>query len=311
MKRLLFATGVLLSTGVCAANPVNWAGTVVTPGVSANGWTGQLSPYAGSYGSSTYTVTPFDAAFTTTSNGSYGASLLAVAPGSSLELSFGGSGFATTSGSVNGGFNIGIQAGVGLDDVNYGSGQAGNPAADYNNPRVATVAVSQNGTNWEYLKYNGITGATAVEPNPADPSLYKWVSNSADASLINFDIPTNYFNSSSIGPDGVYAPGTVPSGTPVVNFSTPFLGTLSSFNGLSLDQVLTELDGSAGGTWLDVEGTGLSSINYIQFSVPSSASYSMFIQAVAGVVPEPGTLTLAMAGIPLLLGWRRRRSNGG
>ena len=315
MKRFIFTTGVLLSTGVCAAAPVNWASTVVTPGVNTNGWNGKVDAFAGSYSSHSYTVTPFDAAFTTTSSESYGAPLLAVTPGQSLELQFSGTGFATTSSAVNGGFTIGIQAGVGLADINYPNGQTGNPAADYNNPRSAIVAVSQDGSTWKYLQYNGVTGTIAVEPNPTNPSLYQWVDNSASASLIQFDIPTNYYNSSSVGPDGNYAPDTVSAGTPVADFSKPFLGTLASFNNESWSQVLDTLDGSAGGTWLNVTGTGFSSIDYVQFTVPSSASYSMYVQAVAGVVPEPGTLALVLAGIPLLLGWRRRDlsplSNGG
>ena len=43
MKGFIFATGVLLSAGVCAAAPVNWAGTIVTPGVAANGWNGKFN----------------------------------------------------------------------------------------------------------------------------------------------------------------------------------------------------------------------------------------------------------------------------
>ena len=312
MKGIIFATGVLLSAGVCAAEPVNWASTVVTPGVVTNAWNGQANAFAGSYGGASYTVTPFDGAFTTTASGSYGATLLPVAPGSSVELSFGPNGYAATGAAVNNGFTIGIQAGVGLTDTQYGSGVTGTTGGTPNNGnltnlREATVAVSQDGTTWKYLQYNGASGTTVVEPNPTDPSLYQWVSSSADASLIAFDIPSNYFNTSLIGPDGVYAPSTVASGTPVADFSKPFLGTLASFSNESWSQVITTLNGTAGGTWLDVAGTGLGAIDYIQFTVPSSATHPMYIQSVAGVVPEPAALAMFLSGIALLPLLRRRR----
>ena len=313
MKGFIFATGVLLSAGVCAAAPVNWAGTIVTPGVAANGWNGKFNAFAGSYGGASYTVTPFDGAFATTAGGSYGATLLAVAPGSSVELSFGANGYAAAGTAVNNGFTIGVQAGAGLIDTQYGSGVTGITGGtinngNYTNPREAFVAVSQNGTTWKYLQFNGISGNTAVEPNPADPSEYKWVSSSSAASLIAFDIPGNYFNSSRIAPDGNYAPGTVSAGTPVADFSRPFLGTLASFSNQSWSQLVTTLDGSAGGTWLNVSGTGLETINYIQFTVPSSAKYSMLIESVAGVVPEPATLAMLLSGVALLPLRRRRQS---
>jgi hypothetical protein len=308
MKSLFLASGVLLSAGVCAAEPVYWANTVVTPGVVTNNWNGRVNAYAGSYGSQSYTVTPFDAAFATTGSGAYGAQILAIAPGTSLELSFGSHGYAATSAAINdGGFNLGIQAGVGITDTNYGTGTTGTAAADYTNPREAVVAVSQDGNTWKYLQYNGVTGSTAVEPNPAAPSLYQWVADSAQASLISFDVPTNYFNSSSIGPDGVYAPGTVPANTPVADFSKPFLGTLSALSNQSWPQILNSLGGSAGGTWLDVAGTGLSSINYIEFTVPSSATSAMYVQAVVGVVPEPATLACLLVGMALPLLCRGKR----
>ena len=320
--RLGIATGIILSVGVCSAAPVQWAATIVTPGIQSNGWTGQVQSNAGYYsGSGSYTLTPFDAAFTTTSttaNGvTYPATLLPVAPGGSVKLAF-GSGGATTSSSINGGFTMGIQAGVGLEDTNYPHGQASSTATLYTNPREAFVSISQDGSTWKYLQYDGVTGNTAVEPNPANPSNYKWVGSEADASLINFDIPSNYFNPSdpsTVGPDGNYAPTAIPADTPTADFSQPFLGTLASFSNESWSQVLGTLNGSAGGTWLDTADSGLTTINYIQFSVPSTASNSMYIQAVAGVAPEPQALSMLL--IPLLalplIGrqatrrWRNRR----
>ena len=311
MMRVGIVTGILLSAGVCSAAPVQWATTIVTPGIQSNGWTGQVQSNAGYYsGYGSYTLTPFDAAFattsTTTANGvTYPATLLAVAPGDSVELAF-GSGGAVGDSSVNGGFTIGIHAGVGLNDSSYPNGQAyninTNPASMlYTNPREAFVSISQDGSTWKYLQYDGVTGNTAVEPNPANPSNYKWVGSEADASLINFDIPSNYFNPSdpsTVGPDGNYAPTTIAADTPTADFSQPFLGTLASFSSESWSQVLSTLNGSAGGTWLDTADSGLTTINYLQFSVPSTAGNSMYIQAVAGVAPEPQAFPMLL--IPLL-----------
>ncbi|MGC8559860.1 MAG: hypothetical protein ACP5O1_04190 [Phycisphaerae bacterium] len=319
MTRLGIATGILLSAGVCSAAPVQWAATIVTPGIQSNGWTGQVLSNAGYYsGSGSYTLTPFDAAFTTTlttANGvTYPATLLAVAPGDSVELGF-GSGGAVGDSSINGGFTIGIHAGVGLNDSNYPNGQTYNINTNptsmvYTNPREAFVAISQDGSTWKYLQYDDVTGDTPVEPNPTNPSDYKWVSSEADASLINFDIPSNYFNSSAIGPDGNYAPTTIATDTPIADFSKPFIGTLASFSSEDWSQVLGTLNESAGGTWLDTANSGLTTINYIQFSVPSSTATTtydpMYIQAVAGVAPEPQALPMLLIPILALPLVRRR-----
>ena len=70
------------------------------------------------------------------------------------------------------------------------------------------------------------------------------------------------------------APRTSPiSGCPTPKGSIPSTAHLFS-------TILTKLNGSAGGTWLDLSGTGLTQINYIQFSEPT------------GVVPDTDFLAL-------------------
>ena len=77
---------------------------------------------------------------------------------------------------------------------------------------------------------------------------------------------------------------------PVADFSRPFAGTLSDFNGLTYPQILQLLGGSGGGNWLDVTRTGLSSVEYVRFDVPAGAGDRLVLDAVTAV-PEPvGTL---------------------
>jgi hypothetical protein len=54
------------------------------------------------------------------------------------------------------------------------------------------------------------------------------------------------------------------------------------------------LGGSGGGTWVDVTGTGLGSVEYVRFDVPAGAGDRLVLDAVTAV-PEPA------AGLVLLL----------
>jgi hypothetical protein len=67
--------------------------------------------------------------------------------------------------------------------------------------------------------------------------------------------------------------------------------------------MLTLLNGSAGGTWLDVSGTGLSSVQFVRFEVPEGAATRMVVDAVTAV-PEPAAMGLMC--VPLLFLARRR-----
>lgn len=122
---------------------------------------------------------------------------------------------------------------------------------------------------------------------------------------IAFNIPANAFLDTALTYDSQfgYVSGAAGGSLPANPFK-PFNGSLSDFSGLSYSQMLTLLNGSAGGTWLDLAGTGLPSINYIRFDVPSTAQYQFFLDAVTAV-PEPASLGLFTLGSLLLL---RRRS---
>ena len=293
---------VLLSAGMVQANNTYyWANQIVNynPGTSsstysvgayyqnsgsyAGSWYGYLQPNGGAaYPSGSYTVTPFEAGYDNHN-------LLGIGPGGSVEFQFACP--VTTSTGINSGFNLGIHAGVGLNDASGSySGSTGAVAATYTYLREADVAISQDGTNWVYA-----TGTTG------------WTSNPSQASPIVFDIPSNYYNDASIAPDGS---GNVVQNDdyPTADFSAPFTGELSSFNGLDDYQaVLDELNGSAGGTWFDLNGTGLTNVEYVQLFVPDDANYNMYVQAVVGVAPEPKSLPLLFLGSMLLLNRRRKR----
>jgi hypothetical protein len=91
----------------------------------------------------------------------------------------------------------------------------------------------------------------------------------------------------------------------VADFSKPFTGTLSSLNGLTYPQIVGLLDGSAGGTWLDVSGAGLSSVAYVRFDVPAVEGQRLVLDAVTAV-PEPA---LGLSILPAIALLSRRRRN--
>jgi hypothetical protein len=153
-----------------------------------------------------------------------------------------------------------------LEDTT-GNGDNSNPAETYTNPRSATVLVSSDGSNWVSL------------------------------GSVNFTNPTNIYTDIS----GPYAETP---GTQLANFARPFLGDLSSFDGQSFAGTLSVLNGSAGGTWLDLSGTGLSQVTDIAFE--TDPGQLMYIDSVVGIpVPEPTSLGLLI--LPALVLRRNRR----
>jgi hypothetical protein len=156
------------------------------------------------------------------------------------------------------GRNLGVFANVGIVDSSQdGSGLAGSPPSifsqDLNGNNAfpqAVVSVSRDGVNYATL-------------NQGQP--------------IAFTNPANYYLDSNLSND------FQPLGTVAANPYKPFLGTLDTLSGQSYPQMKTTLNGSAGGTWLDLSGTGLASINYVRFSVPADATYHMVLDAVTGM----------------------------
>jgi hypothetical protein len=164
------------------------------------------------------------------------------------------------------GVTLGVHAGVGLIDTAFPAGQTTDPAAAYTDDRVATISVSNDGSTWVSL------------------------------GVKTFDLPSNYYAA------GVTTPSfdnTV--GTPA-DFFKPFTGSLTDFSNKDWPGVEAVLNGSAGGNWFDLSGTGLPEVNFVRFDVDNGNR--MFVDAVLGVaVPEP---TLAMLPAALILILRRR-----
>jgi hypothetical protein len=191
---------------------------------------------------------------------------------------------------IGAGAELGIHAAVGLNDSSYPNGQNSNPATTYTNPRQADIQVG-NGTTW------------------------------IDLGDQTFGVPTNIYTDA---PDPY---GATP-GTTLANFFQPFNGSLSSFNGEDFAQVLTTLNGSAGGTWFDLSSIGLSSIDEVRLS--TSDGEEMFLDSVVATsagstttsppsppppvttaVPLPGALAMGAMVAPLaLLSVRRRKTTG-
>ncbi|NNM87687.1 MAG: hypothetical protein HKL95_04120 [Phycisphaerae bacterium] len=127
---------------------------------------------------------------------------------------------------------------------------------------------------------------------------------------ITFENPTNYYTNSLVsvqsGPGYYYVQSSL--GTQPADWTKPFLGNLASFNGETYSQMVATLDGSAGGTWLNLASAGLSQVDVVQFSVPTGATYHMTLDSVAA--PEPNALELvglgivAMALMPRRARWR-------
>ena len=181
----------------------------------------------------------------------------------------------------SGGFEIGVWSNVGLDDINYPSGTTDTTASTLSPPSSAVVSVSADGTHWVTL-------------NGGNP--------------ITFSVPGNYYTNA--GPYDAAAPAN----PQFANFGQPFTGSLSSFNNEDYAQVLATLNGSAGGTWLDLDGTGLSQVGYIRFNGVASGD-ELHLNGVginsslagAQVVPEPASAGLLVLGAMCALGWRRNR----
>ncbi len=154
---------------------------------------------------------------------------------------------------------LGIFSTCGFVDSD-GNGDVGSTAATFGGG-LATVQVSQDGTHWFSLGQQ------------------------------NIDVPQNFYLNA--GPYDVVPPADSYRS----DYGLPYTGGLSAFANESDAQVIATLNGSAGGTWLDISSTGLSTIRYVDFSPPANApsNWQLAIEAVSTVgpsqVPEPGGIS--------------------
>ena len=171
---------------------------------------------------------------------------------------------------------IGVWENVGIADENYPNGQAGSPAFFYG-ANSAVVQVSPDNVTWYSL--NG-------------------------GSPILFGLPGNYFTN-AVTPFDANAPA-IPQ---YADFGKPFLGTQADFDGKTFSQILTLLDGSAGGNWLDLDSLPMvvTQVGYIRFSGTSELeidAVSINTAQQGAPVPEPASALLV--GIAFALSATRR-----
>lgn len=161
---------------------------------------------------------------------------------------------------------------------------------------------------------NGVvTAATAAGGGAAvfsrDAAIVSVSEDDATWVALNGGIPMDLTMPSNAFTDGVLSSSggiTVSGGTIPSNPFVPFTGTLSEFAGLSYPQMLTLLDGSFGGAWVDTGSAGIPEINYVRFDVPSGDR--LVLDAVTGV-PEPAGGAALLGGALVLLRRRARPTN--
>lgn len=136
-----------------------------------------------------------------------------------------------------------------------------------------------------------------------------------DLGIVTFNIPNLYYVNA-----GAYD-ANAPASPQLTDFGKPFEGTLASFNGKdfagTVDAFKVAAGGySGGGTWLDLSGTGLSQVGYVQFIEEDDGNpltdnrlaidaLSIANGAVGAPTPEPSGL-LCLLGAGLVLRRRRR-----
>ncbi len=86
-----------------------------------------------------------------------------------------------------------------------------------------------------------------------------------EGDLISFDIPANGFNG-----DGSDA-----------DYGKPHDLTVGELGGLPKAEIIARYDGSAGGTWLDLSGTGLDRVGYVRFEVDADQAFSFQLEGVS------------------------------
>ena len=172
--------------------------------------------------------------------------------------------------------NTGLVATITSGTVTASTAASGN-AATFSSD-AAIVSVSDDGTNWFAL-------------NNDQP--------------LDLTIPSNAFTDGTISSTGgIKVSGGIVPADPY----QPFTGTLKDFAGKNYPQMLTLFNGSFGGAWLDVSGTGLSEINFIRFDVPTGDRLVLDAVTATDAVPEPTTAGVLAIGAAALAVGRRRRS---
>ena len=327
-------SALLLSAGLGCVNAATasagvtyaYANQVISggSGTYTTGWNGELNSDAGTafsgptsgVGSGHYYLTPFEPAWVTAApaDSAYSPAVLAqVNPGSTLVLQFANGFAASTSAGLNSGFTLGIHAGVGITDTSpgatssstsySGTGVAGNPATTFNS-RISYLAVGD-GTHWAWFAGNSLNGAGTAVTGTQWTALSSALPSASDvptvAAEMAFNNPSAFYASTAVAPDGGNNTVTPSASTPLADPSLDFTGTLAAFNGEDYGQVMSTLNGSAGGNWFNLSTSGLGPVTQVAFVVPSGQA-KMYVQAVVGdATPEPASLGLLAVGATALL----------
>jgi hypothetical protein len=144
---------------------------------------------------------------------------------------------------------------------------------------------------WENIFLVAASGGVVGSPPSvfgADSAIVEVSANGTDfVSLgpVNFSVFGNHWADSP----GPYSktPGTLRA-----DFGRPFTGDLASLGGATYAEVLGFLDGTAGGTWIDLSPSGLDRVGWVRFS-GVAAGMTLEIDAV--------TINTALAGEPTLV----------
>lgn len=167
---------------------------------------------------------------------------------------------------------------------------------------------------WENVFLIQASGPAGTAKNPAVVGGADSATVEVSADGTNFvSIGSRTFN--GFGNSWTDSPGpSSTGGTQLADFGKPFAGALSDFNGLGYADVLAQLGGSGGGTWLDLDASGLSQVGWVRFSGVASG-YTLELDALAintslagaSTIPEPSTILLLGASAGLLIYYARKR----
>ncbi len=180
-----------------------------------------------------------------------------------------------------GGPEIGVIENVSFIDLAYPTGLVGSPVLSFGEDS-AQVELSANGSTWVSL------------------------------GSIPFNMPANAYTD-------LTDPYSPTAGATLSDFGKPYVGSVSDFAGLDYAGVVQQLNGSVGGTWIDISAAGLTEVRFIRFSVADDGNaqtqLTLELDSVLvandavvngngggnGPVPEPTTLgLLLLAGGPWL-----------
>lgn len=172
----------------------------------------------------------------------------------------------------------------------------------------------------ERVAAGGAFGVDSIRIEVSETGLLgSWASVGGNDRVV-IDDPTSFFTDAA----GVQSPDdTFASLLPLIenlteaDFGQPFENSqeLARYAGLTISQIETELGGSAGGDWFDLDGLtvggeSLERVGFVRFSDPADAfelmAVSINTQLAGALVPEPSSLVL-LAGLLALASSTRNR----